>query len=278
MANYTKNYNLIKPTKNEQYDIEDVTNTNMDIIDAELINCIKKDGNKVLSQNDFTDEYKKKVDEIKNVSGLEGATFMPSVSEEGILSWTNNKGLNNPEAINIMGKSAYELATENGYIGTIEEWLKSLNGKDGRKIIIYQGIFNINSNGTTNDLNVPVSEIGDINIDDLVIGFAESSNKDKNYLCIYKVLNKHSDNRYAYIRCQKYIDITPQAGKDGEPGEKGKDGQPGADGKDGADGYTPQKGVDYFTEAEKTEMTNTVINRVNEEIGLILDEINGEVI
>ena len=30
------------------------------------------------------------------------------------------------------GKSAYELAVEKGYSGTIEEWLESLNGTDGK--------------------------------------------------------------------------------------------------------------------------------------------------
>ena len=29
------------------------------------------------------------------------------------------------------GKSAYELAVEKGYKGTLDEWLNSLNGKDG---------------------------------------------------------------------------------------------------------------------------------------------------
>lgn len=31
----------------------------------------------------------------------------------------------------IRGKSAYEIAVENGYTGTETEWLASLNGKDG---------------------------------------------------------------------------------------------------------------------------------------------------
>ena len=43
-------------------------------------------------------------------------------------------------------------------------------------------------------------------------------------------------------------------------------------------GYTPQKELDYFTEDEKTEMVNEIVSKVNEDIGLILDEINGEVI
>ena len=35
--------------------------------------------------------------------GEDGATFIPSVSENGIISWTNDKGLPNPEPVNIKG-------------------------------------------------------------------------------------------------------------------------------------------------------------------------------
>lgn len=35
--------------------------------------------------------------------GENGATFTPSVSTEGIISWTNDKGMQNPTPINIMG-------------------------------------------------------------------------------------------------------------------------------------------------------------------------------
>ena len=36
-------------------------------------------------------------------SGENGATFTPSVSEAGVISWTNNKGLPNPAPVNIKG-------------------------------------------------------------------------------------------------------------------------------------------------------------------------------
>ena len=36
-------------------------------------------------------------------SGENGATFTPYVSPEGVISWTNDKGLPNPEAVNIKG-------------------------------------------------------------------------------------------------------------------------------------------------------------------------------
>ena len=39
----------------------------------------------------------------KGITGDTGATFTPSVSSEGVLSWTNDKGKANPSAVNIKG-------------------------------------------------------------------------------------------------------------------------------------------------------------------------------
>lgn len=36
-------------------------------------------------------------------SGSNGYTFIPQVSPDGIISWTNNGNLPNPEPVNIMG-------------------------------------------------------------------------------------------------------------------------------------------------------------------------------
>lgn len=36
-------------------------------------------------------------------AGRDGATFTPAVGEDGTLSWTNDKGLENPSPVNIMG-------------------------------------------------------------------------------------------------------------------------------------------------------------------------------
>ena len=44
--------------------------------------------------------------EIKDgipIPGENGATFTPSVSSEGVISWTNDKDLPNPESVNIKG-------------------------------------------------------------------------------------------------------------------------------------------------------------------------------
>ena len=56
--------------------------------------------------------------------GENGATFTPSVSTDGTLSWTNDKGLDNPPSVNIKGADG-----EKGDKGDKGE--KGENGKDG---------------------------------------------------------------------------------------------------------------------------------------------------
>ena len=72
MPKYTSNYNLIKPNWSESYDIEEVTNINADIIDTELFNKQEKEAGKGLSTNDFTNEYKKKVDALRAAFRFKG--------------------------------------------------------------------------------------------------------------------------------------------------------------------------------------------------------------
>lgn len=38
-----------------------------------------------------------------SMNGGSGATFTPTVSADGVISWTNDKGLNNPASVSIMG-------------------------------------------------------------------------------------------------------------------------------------------------------------------------------
>ena len=50
-----------------------------------------------------------------------GAIFIPAVSDSGELSWSNNRGLPNPEAVNIKGpagQSAYAYAQAGGFAGS----------------------------------------------------------------------------------------------------------------------------------------------------------------
>lgn len=111
------------------------------------------------------------------------------------------------------GKSAYEIAVDNGFKGSETEWLESLHGEDG-----YTPIKGVDY-------------------------FDGADGKD----------GKDGANGYTPIKGIDYFDGIDgkdgQDGKDGYTPQKGIDYFDGADGKDGIngkDGYTPVKGVDYF--------------------------------
>lgn len=80
MAEYTTHYNLKKPAKNENYNI-DVANENNDIIDEKLYGKVDKKAGKDLSTNDFTNEYKKKLDNLKNYDDSEVIKQITSFNE-----------------------------------------------------------------------------------------------------------------------------------------------------------------------------------------------------
>lgn len=71
-------------------------------------------------------------------TGEDGATFIPSVSEDGVISWSNDKGLPNPEPINIMGPQGPQgIQGEQGPKGDQGEQgiqgPQGLPGQDGEK-------------------------------------------------------------------------------------------------------------------------------------------------
>lgn len=72
MADYTQNCNLVLPKKSENYDVE-VANTNNKIIDTQLGNKVEKVPGKGLSSNDFTNNYKNKLDTLQNIYRFMGA-------------------------------------------------------------------------------------------------------------------------------------------------------------------------------------------------------------
>ena len=49
--------------------------------------------------------FKEELIEMRDSGEFDGATFTPSVSETGDLSWTNDRGRENPETVNIRGQS-----------------------------------------------------------------------------------------------------------------------------------------------------------------------------
>ena len=60
--------------------------------------------------------------------GADGATFTPSVSADGVISWTNNKGLANPDSVNIKGPAGpNEVSTD-----TASSITGIIKGSDGK--------------------------------------------------------------------------------------------------------------------------------------------------
>lgn len=103
--------------------------------------------------------------------GTDGVTFTPSISDEGVLSWTNNGELNNPKPRNIKGSKGdkgdkgdaggmIDLNTNevfNAFIGTTEQWETWQTNPD---------------NSTENVLFLPVGDENDptpdyVTVDDL---------------------------------------------------------------------------------------------------------------
>ena len=61
--------------------------------------------NEVLGVIGEMETFKEELIGMRDSGEFDGATFTPSVSETGHLSWTNDKGRENPETVNIQGQS-----------------------------------------------------------------------------------------------------------------------------------------------------------------------------
>ena len=61
--------------------------------------------NEVLGVIGEVETFKEELIGMRDSGEFDGATFTPSVSETGDLSWTNDKGRENPETVNIQGQS-----------------------------------------------------------------------------------------------------------------------------------------------------------------------------
>lgn len=89
---------------------------------------------KKIPQSDWNQTDETQLDYIKNkptiltdedieniIEESGGATFVPSVSNDGILSWTNDKGLENPTPVNVVGPKGDAYTLTEGDKGEIIE-------------------------------------------------------------------------------------------------------------------------------------------------------------
>lgn len=129
----------------------------------------------------------------------------------------------------IYGESAYEIAVNNGFEGTEQEWLASLRGPQG-EAFTYDDF----TAEQLKNLTGPQGPKGDKG------ETGETGPKG----------DKGATG-----------EMGPQGprGPQGATGPQGPEGPQGEKGETGNDGYTPVKGKDYFTETDKAEMVAAVI-------------------
>lgn len=150
------------------------------------------------------------------------------------------------------GKDAYQIAVEEGFEGTVQEWLESLKGSDGQN-----GTNCIHEFVTENDI-ADADEVGFYNL-------SAGNERKTTWANIKAKLKAYFDNLYikatelqtaintALAQAKESGEFDGEQGPEGPPG---RDGQNGADGAPGADGYTPVKGVDYFDGAPGADGTD----------------------
>ena len=146
------------------------------------------------------------------------------------------------------GKSAYEIAVANGFVGTETAWLASLKGADGAK-------------GEKGDKGDPGEDGRSINIKGNVTsasnlsGLSGVTDGDA-YLAL--------DTGHLHVYTNgSFIDVGEIRGPQGEKGETGATGK---------DGKTPVKGTDYFTESEITEIENNLKAYIDTQLNSLVEE------
>lgn len=148
------------------------------------------------------------------------------------------------------GYSAYEVAVQQGFKGTVDEWLASLVGPPGQD--------------------------GSIKFEELTPEQKEMLRGPKGEPFVYSDFTQEQlealrgpqgiqgetgpQGEQGPQGIQGIQGETGEKGEQGIQGEKGDKGDKGDTGSKGADGYTPIKGTDYYTEADKQEMVSLVLN------------------
>lgn len=147
MATYTDNCNLILPAKSENYDV-DTANTNNQIIDTQLGNKVNKVPGKGLSTNDFTNNYKNKIDTLQNIY-----RFMGTVDTVSNLPTTGQK---NGDVYNVKSENkdyAWNDSTQQwvglGSATNLDNVAMKNEIKIKRALITLETIINANTNYST---------------------------------------------------------------------------------------------------------------------------------
>ena len=148
---------------------------------------------------------------------MESGVVITIVDAEGETSATLHNGANGEKGTD--GKSAYQIAVEQGYQGSESDWLSSLKGDKGEK-------GNTGAKGNPGQDGTDGKSAYAIAVEH---GYEDSEDK-----CLLSLKGEKGDTGE---RGEK--GDTGDRGLQGVPGEKGEKGDAGVAGKDGTDGFSP---------------------------------------
>lgn len=199
-----------------------------------------ENANKILVVNDLGDVVPSETD-----VGKQGVTFTPTVSPDGVISWSNDGGLPNPESVSIRGPQGGqgekgdpgEKGNTGPYFtpnvsqdGTIS-WknngglsnpesvsIKGPKGEDGAP----------GKNGATGPYQFEINENGEL----LLSSIGE--------IPAYYI----DESGNLILEADSQVNLGKVVGKDGT---------------NGVDGHTPVRGVDYWTEEDKSQIIADVL-------------------
>jgi hypothetical protein len=148
--------------------------------------------------------------------GEDGATFIPDVSDDGVISWTNNKGMQNPKSVNIKGPKGEK--GDRGEIGP--QGIQGERGESGA-----QGI-----KGDTGD---------------------KGEKGDKGDRGEQGVQGPQGPQGLRGVQ-----GVKGDKGDTGAAGKDGQNGKDGTNGKDGADGFSPLVSVAAIDGGHRVSITD----------------------
>lgn len=163
--------------------------------------------------------------------GENGATFIPSVSEEGVISWTNDGGLENPEPVNIKGPKG-----DTGEKG--EQGAQGVQGEQG-----VQGV--AGEQGPKGDKGDPFS-IAKVyaSVDAMNADFSNPDIQEGSFVIINTGNVEDEDNAKLYVKGEAaYSFVTDLSGATGIQGPQGERGPQGVQGEQGEQGVQGIQGV-----------------------------------
>jgi hypothetical protein len=208
-------------------------------VNFEVLEC--PDEADIESTDEFT-VLEDMIAELKRLTEQGGAT------DEQIANAVDNYLKNNPSAQN--GKSAYEIALDNGFEGTETEWLESLRGEKGK-----QGETGADGKNGIDGVSITNAEINSDS--ELVLSF--SNDTSSNLGIVVGADGKDGKDGISIVKSEINTNgelvLTYSNGQDSNLGTVvGTDGENGKDGVDGKDGK------DYsLTDTDKQEIAQMIV-------------------